>query len=389
MAEKRRRAAAAANTARTLFLLVVLGAGAYILTHRGGAAPAAPAPGGRTLADYDVESPVRTHGRLKKRGPLGALSMVGSGRSRAELCFPADWREARLAGDKQPPPAKWCAIMFNDRYKLIYVKCPKTAGTTLVTYFTDCSAPDATDRCFRLLDYTNATMVRHLLDSWDDYFAFSFSRNVLRRAISQYQYLSTFVREEPGCPRLSWDEYCVDPFLLGDVCQAEATRVCCTQSAEHQYVHASPQVNCFTTQQGHTALDWLGRVEHFEDDFKALIKLLNRRKNGAPKLPTDVLPTKANYNASPCKEGGAEGGTAAGADISSSGGGSSGGGLEGEDAGGDAARRRLRWGWDVRNDTENPCDKNDFFRGSHAHCYAAIMSFYAEDMQLLARRRRR
>lgn len=29
--------------------------------------------------------------------------------------------------------------------------------------------------------------VKHLLDSWDDYFAFSFSRNVLRRAISQYQ----------------------------------------------------------------------------------------------------------------------------------------------------------------------------------------------------------
>lgn len=258
MAEKRRRAAAAAaaGVARTVFLLVVLGAGTYILTHRGGAGGALPAPAtprGRTLAEYDVESPFRTHGRLKKRGPLGALAMVGSGLSRAELCFPPAWREARLAGDKQAPPAKWCAIMFNDKYKLVYVKCPKTAGTTLVTYFTDCSAPDAADRCFRLLDYTNATMVgprrrearlraglagtltaaeaacfggasgaclpdqwppgppasracrlsqpsqrcpalpprlcqvQHLLDSWDDYFAFSFSRNVLRRAISQYQ----------------------------------------------------------------------------------------------------------------------------------------------------------------------------------------------------------
>lgn len=162
MAEKRRRTAAvaAAGAARTAFLLVVLGAGTYLLTHRShGAAPAAPAPRGRTLAEYDVESPFRTHGRLKKRGPLGSLSMVGSGLSRAELCFPTAWREARLAGDKQPPPAKWCAIMFNDKFKLIYVKCPKTAGTTLVTYFTDCSAPDAADRCFRLLDYTNATMV--------------------------------------------------------------------------------------------------------------------------------------------------------------------------------------------------------------------------------------
>lgn len=203
------------------------------------------------------------------------------------------------------------------------------------------------------------------------------------------QYLSTFVREEPGCPRVSWDDYCVDPFVLGDVCQAEATRVCCTQTAEHQYVHASPQTNCFTTQQGRSALDWLGRVEHFEEDFAALIKLLNRRKNGAPKLPTNVLPTKANYNASPCKAGGAAGSAAAGADAGGGEGSGSGAGPADEGAGGSIARRRLRWGWDVRNDTENPCDKNDFFRGSHAHCYAAIMSFYGEDMELLARRRRR
>ncbi len=160
MVEKRRRAAAA-GAARTFFLLILLGAGTYVLTHHsGGAKPAAATPRGRTLAEYHVESPFRTHGRLKKRGPLGSLAMVGSGLTRAELCFPPAWREARLAGDKQPPPAKWCAIMFNDKFKLIYVKCPKTAGTTLVTYFTDCSAPDATDRCFRLLDYTNATMVR-------------------------------------------------------------------------------------------------------------------------------------------------------------------------------------------------------------------------------------
>ena len=47
-----------------------------------------------------------------------------------------------------------------------------------------------------------------------------------------------------------------------------------------------------------------------------------------------------------------------------------------------AASRRLRW--NVRDGMENPCDKNDFFRGQHKHCYAAVTNFYAEDLLLLA-----
>ena len=66
----------------------------------------------------------------------------------------------------------------------------------LVTYFTDCSEPTAADRCVRLLNYTDAAMVQHLVDAWPDYFVFSFSRNVLRRAISQYQVRS---RQRGGC----------------------------------------------------------------------------------------------------------------------------------------------------------------------------------------------
>lgn len=47
---------------------------------------------------------------------------------------------------------------------------------------------------------------------WDEYFVFGFSRNVLSRALSQYSYLSTFVKEE--CTRLTWDQYCEDPYLV-------------------------------------------------------------------------------------------------------------------------------------------------------------------------------
>lgn len=166
------------------------------------------------------------------------------------------------------------------------------------------------------------------------------------------------MRVGADCPRIPFDVYCKDPFVLGDICQAQATKHCCKESAEHQYWHSAPQADCFAANEGHSALDWLGRVERFDEDFWALLGLLNRRTN-APKLPTDVLPSTVNYNASPCNEG--EGSSNSSTTL------------------GDGSE-----GWVLSNDTENPCDKNDFFRGSRQHCFAAITSFYSEDMQLLA-----
>lgn len=52
---------------------------------------------------------------------------------------------------------------------------------------------------------------------WDEYFVFGFSRNVLSRALSQYSYLTTFVKEE--CTRLTWDQYCEDPYLVRPTCR--------------------------------------------------------------------------------------------------------------------------------------------------------------------------
>ncbi len=86
-------------------------------------------------------------------------------------------------------------------------------------------------------------------------------------------------------------------------------------------------------------------MEHFDDDFAELLSILNARP-GVPSLPT-VQPMKANYNASPC----------------------------------DAHHRKLRW--HVRNGNENPCDKMEMFRGRHAHCYASISSFFANDLHVL------
>jgi hypothetical protein len=198
-------------------------------------------------------------------------------------------------------------------------RCTKTAGSTLEHYFSVCTTGRAHDRCLNYLHVENATQVQHLLDVWDEYFVFTYGRNVLRRAISQYQYLTHFMTGA-ACPPVSWGAFCRDPYLLGDICATH--RSCCNQSALHQYLHVIPQANCLLTADQRWAMDWVGRVEHFEEDFQSLLGILNARGGGVPKLPA-VEPQKMNYNQSPCQAL--------------------------------ASRRRLSW--DVINGTLNFCDK--------------------------------
>ena len=330
-----------ALAARALLLLAITALVLYSTTkrHAPGAILHSASRGG--FAGVDVATQAAFSGRVAKHGPLAMLSALEKGRTRAELCYPEPWRAARAAkssakgstggdssgsGSSVAPvvhPHKWCSIMWNDKYKLIYTKCTKTAGTTLVNYFSSCADnPAPEDRCLRFANLTSPADIAHLLEVWDDYFVFSFSRNVLRRAISQYQYLTHFM--DAACAP-SWADHCRDPYILGDICRQRGPsgKLCCTQSPEHQYTHASPQVNCFVDSSNQSALDWLGRVENFEEDLAALIGILNARK-GVPQLPQQ-LPKKANYNQSPCQQQQ------------------------------QAARRRLAW--DVVNGTFNPCDK--------------------------------
>lgn len=198
---------------------------------------------------------------------------------------------------------------------------------------------------------------------------------------------------------------------------------------EHHYQHSSPQAHCLTTADGRLAVDWVGRVEAFEEDLGALVDLLNARP-GVPRLlhPDELDPPLArlNHNAGDCNEADREGEDADGrAQLGAAGGGGGQGSGEGgrsgnvtvriaikesDSGGGDddedsidfgdelASSRRLRFfsstpifggknllpeKWAPRSGTLNPCDKNSMFRGRHAHCYAALSRFFQEDMRLL------
>ncbi|KAI7836697.1 hypothetical protein COHA_009473 [Chlorella ohadii] len=274
------------------------------------------------------------------------------------------WTRQRAACTAPPFPSKWCAAMFNVKYKLIYLKCPKAAGNTLVSLFGNCEV-DAVDTCLKYVDLANTSEVQHVVSKWQDYFVFSFSRNILARALSQYHYLSQFI---DSWPLASWDEFCSDPFVLGDLVQQAnaAGQRCCSQSAEHQYVHVLPQAHCFTTATNESAVDWLGRVEHFEDDVEELFQLLNARSD-LPQLPAPGNVTVVNAaERGSCTQRRRQRRLLGGGRGSSGGSGSS---------------RQLAG--EPRNSTFNPCDPMDYFRGPYAHCLDGLARFFAEDVSFL------
>ena len=93
--------------------------------------PAAPPPAPATHPRPVVLTRLQVFGSLRKHGPLGSVSMVHAGRSRGELCFPTPWRDARLAGSKAPPPAKWCALWSTGRTPCTHGWSPATGLTGL------------------------------------------------------------------------------------------------------------------------------------------------------------------------------------------------------------------------------------------------------------------
>lgn len=79
-----------------------------------------------------VSMPSMMAGRQRKHGPLGILTQLSKAYKHggeAVPMFPSDWVAARVDGERHaPPPLRVAHIMMSNHYRIIYVKCTKTAG---------------------------------------------------------------------------------------------------------------------------------------------------------------------------------------------------------------------------------------------------------------------
>lgn len=81
---------------------------------------------------FDVAVPSSLAGKTQKHGKLGILTQLNRAHKQhgeAVPLFPPEWVAQRVGGDRHaPPPLRVAHIMISDKYKLVYVKCTKTAG---------------------------------------------------------------------------------------------------------------------------------------------------------------------------------------------------------------------------------------------------------------------
>lgn len=108
------------------------------------------------------------------------------------------------------------------------------------------------------------------------------------------------------------------------------------------------------TEDGELALDFLGRVEAFEEDFAALLAHLNARP-GLPRLPPPGEEMETINVQTRCASGGDGSNQAAPQE-------------QGED--------------EVAAGSEG-CGVMQYFSGRHAACLDGVLAVYAEDVRLL------
>jgi len=201
----------------------------------------------------DLQRPAQVYGWVNKAGPATVESWHSSAdESRREAwdIFLKDRASGKIPLDSAyksvPPhgPDPWgCRLYYNHPYKLFFVRTAKTGSTTILeNVLPSCTKRPELLHCLdRVAD--SEMSVGEVAALWNDYTAFTFTRNVWNRGISQYQYLVHFLKgngtDEHGnklqCERVTWDDFCRDPLLVGKVCRTDPK--CCTKKWTHQDWH--------------------------------------------------------------------------------------------------------------------------------------------------------
>ncbi|KAL4536786.1 hypothetical protein Ndes2526A_g06292 [Nannochloris sp. 'desiccata'] len=351
----------------------------------------------------DLEASSAAHGWVFKAGPAALRSWHSSEDIPRREAWD-NFLEKRAAGDipltqaydSVPPhgPDPWgCRLYFNHAYAIMFVRTAKTGSTTIIeSIFPPCNvSPDVPHCMHRVADTSmSAAEVTKL---WKKYTVFTFTRNVWSRGISQYQYLVHFIRDTPQCRHITWDEYCRDPLAIGEICRKNAE--CCTKKWTHQDWHMRQQTSCLLTEEGEWAVDFIGRLEHFDDDLVQLFDKINGKKLSTVPALKHTFKPPANFNPLDCKDSDSEDSTD---DIeietdyeeelitSTSGAGSRSGSEKGHSRR-RCRRRQLFGAFDTIDGNQLPdmtyCDKEKFYTGNHAACFDAMTSFFAKDVEML------
>ncbi|KAL4423901.1 hypothetical protein ABPG75_001202 [Micractinium tetrahymenae] len=299
-----------------------------------------------------VTSGAGVHGFVKKEGPADPKNWHPDHKSFRQARL-EEWlaqRERLLSEGQLPPPLPiytGCQVYVNHLYKVLFLRHAKTASSSLFCHFGGCRSTtgneteeEAAARKALSFELFQAKTVGELEQLWQEYFVVSFVRNPYQRAVSSYRMMMRQLRlGGPGAEAYSWNRFCADPTGFADECMADEQ--CKKKGRNFVYVHIQPQHECIVTESGGWAVDFIGRVEHIDEDLGLVLAELEKRR--PPEAPA-VKPLEgslANVNGRGCNESAAE-------------------------TGHSVAK-------------EQYCDPTDYYRGEHAACFPQVQHHYHGD----------
>eukprot|EP01026_Neomeris_dumetosa_P042251 TRINITY_DN3515_c0_g1_i11.p1 TRINITY_DN3515_c0_g1~~TRINITY_DN3515_c0_g1_i11.p1 ORF type:complete len:455 (-),score=26.64 TRINITY_DN3515_c0_g1_i11:186-1550(-) len=190
-----------------------------------------------------------------------------------------------------------CGVFINHKFKFIFVKNTKVAGTSIMEYFGwQCNTKNYknTDNCFQKPDKNNIPNAFVARKIWKQYFVFTSARNPFTRAASAYNYLlarretqlnnnrnnnnnnnNILNIQNKQCENPSFKQFCWAPHSIG----IQTRQYNCINNHQHDFYHVEDQAHCLKTLGGQFAIDYIISMENLQEDFQKLIQILQQRIN--------------------------------------------------------------------------------------------------------------
>ncbi|KAL4435485.1 hypothetical protein ABPG77_006247 [Micractinium sp. CCAP 211/92] len=190
---------------------------------------------------------------------------------------------------QSPIPA--CHFWADHKYRLLYVRNFKTAGTSITVSLGQKELPmyctvkpeTCANKCKgKQICFENVVNLEELKRLFKEYTVFSFVRNPWARALSSWHHVHKHGMNPPCFD--SFEKFAELPSRYGAKCLAE--QGCCKRRFGWLLEHIESQTTCLFDDQGRPAVDFLGRVENLDDDMQDLVSLVNSR------LPQGVEPLR-------------------------------------------------------------------------------------------------
>ncbi|EAI3517202.1 TPA: sulfotransferase family 2 domain-containing protein, partial [Campylobacter coli] len=155
---------------------------------------------------------------------------------------------------------------FHDKYKCIFIHVPKVAGSSIerVIY--------QTDKWLVGHRKANDYMIFNK-DKFESYFSFGFVRNPYDRVVSAYHYLKNgggTLGDEKWAKENIYKYSSFKEFVL-DLKNPK------TQNKILNWMHFIPQYKFLCDNESNILVSFTGRFENLEEDFKKILKILNRK----------------------------------------------------------------------------------------------------------------